>query len=435
MNTHIRKAVAVVAIGAMSVSLAACGSSNSQGGASGSGKLTVAWWGNQTRNDRQKQVDELFASKHEGLSIDGQFSQYNDYWQKLATNAAGKTLPDVIQMDFSYLSQYIDNKLLEPLDDYVSSGKINLSDVDENTISSGRGTDGKLYALPSAVNAPTMVYNKTLLDSLGITIPDDWTLEDFENIAREVYAKSGVRTHFGYMGDAYNLEYNLRAHDIALFDGDKLGTTDPKYYEEYFKVFADGYKEGWHLTAEFYTGITLNSQEQSPLVNYSSPETQSWVSLSWSNQIVSFAKVNDKNELALAPWPSANVKKSNYVLPSQYWAITRTSKNKDLAADFINFYTNEAEAAKIMLTDRGIPISSKMIDAITPSLTQYEKAAADYQKTVGANSSPINQPMPAKATEINSRVIPAIEESIMYGKLDAAGAAQEFIAKAQDALK
>ena len=428
---HVRKVIAIAATAAAIVSVGACGSS---GGASqATNKLTVAWWGNQQRNDRQQQVDDMFA-KQNGITIDGQYSQFADYWQKLATNAAGRQMPDVIAMDFAYLNQYIENGLLEPLDDYVSSGALNLKDVDENTVSSGRGDDGKLYALPSGVNAPAVIYNKTLLDSLGITIPDNWTLDDFQNIAREVYAKSGVRTAYGYLDNTYNLEYNLRAHDVELFKDGKLGTEDATYYAEYFKVFENGYKEGWHLPAALYTEITLNAIEQDPLVSFTSTDRQSWCSLMFSSQVTSFASVNDSNELALAPWPSANVTKSNYVHPSMYWAVTKSSKNKDLAVKFVDFYTNNTDVADIMLTDRGIPVSSAIIDHISPKLTKYEKVAADFQKATVANSSPINPPAPAKATEINSRVIKEVEENIMYGKMDADQAAADFIRQSSEIL-
>ncbi|NMN00983.1 ABC transporter, extracellular substrate binding protein [Bifidobacterium sp. DSM 109958] len=432
MNKHIRKALAIAAAGATIFSMAACGSSN--GGSGDPGKLTVAWWGNQTRNDLQAKVDKAFGEAN-GVTIDGQFSQWADYWQKMSTNAAGKSLPDVFAMDFSYLTQYIDNGLLEPLDDYISSGKLDMSNVDENTLSAGKGTDGKIYAIPSGVNAPTFIVNQGLLDELGITIPDNWTLDDFMDIARQVYEKSGVKTEYGFGGDAYNLEYVMRAHDAKLFDGENLGSEDASAYEEYFNVWETMYKEGWGISAEQYTEITLGSVEQDPLVSFTSKDKQAWNSLAWNSQLTAYSKVNPDLKLALYPWPSSNVKKSNYVHPGQYWAVAKTSKNKDMAVKFIDYYTNNDEAVKTMLLDRGIPISSKALETITPSLSDNEKTIVKYQEGVPANSSPINQPMPSKATEVNKKIMPDLQEQIMYGKMTASQAAQDFITRAKDSLK
>ena len=435
MKKTLNKALAVVAAGATIVSMAACGSSSSSSGnGSGTGKLTVAWWGNQTRNDLQQKLDAAFASAN-NITIDGQQSQYADYWTKMTTNAAGKSMPDVFAMDFSYLTQYIDNGLLEPLDDYINSGQIDLSHVDENTIAAGKGEDGKIYAIPSGVNAPTFLVNQGLLDELGITIPDNWTLEDFVDIARQVKEKSGVRTEWAYGGDAYNLEYVMRAHDKKLFNGEKLGTEDPADYEEYFGVWETLHNEDLAITAEQYAEITINATEQDPLVSFTSADKQAWNSLAWNSQLTAFAKVNPDLKLALYPWPSSNVKKSNYVHPGQYWVISKSSENKEMAAKFIDYYTNDESAAKTMMLDRGIPISSKALEAIEPNLSDIEKQIAAYQKTVPDNSSPINEPMPTKATEINKRILPEIQENIMYGKMDAKTAAQEFVNQAKSSLE
>ena len=65
------------------------------------------------------------------------------------------------------------------------------------------------------MNAPSLFYNKTLLDSLGITVKDNMTIDEFEAVAREVYEKSGVKTDLPYSaGDNY-LPYAMRSHDVV----------------------------------------------------------------------------------------------------------------------------------------------------------------------------------------------------------------------------
>jgi multiple sugar transport system substrate-binding protein len=126
-----KKIAAATMAGAMALSLAACGGSDTasastaagaatseaaaDSNASGEKKLTVTWWGNQTRNERTISTLNLYAEQNPGVTFDPQVAEWADYWNKLATASAGKALPDVIQMDYKYLDQYIKNGLLTDL--------------------------------------------------------------------------------------------------------------------------------------------------------------------------------------------------------------------------------------------------------------------------------------------------------------------------------
>ncbi len=102
-----KKKLALLLTAAMTVtSLAACGSSSdsnakadaagdnssstvqSNGGSSDASSLVMAWWGNQTRNERTQTILDMYSEENPGVTIDGQFSEFNDYWNKLATAAA-----------------------------------------------------------------------------------------------------------------------------------------------------------------------------------------------------------------------------------------------------------------------------------------------------------------------------------------------------------
>ena len=41
-----------------------------------------------------------------GVKISGQPGEFNSYWDKLATQTAGGTAPDIIQMDMAYIAEY-----------------------------------------------------------------------------------------------------------------------------------------------------------------------------------------------------------------------------------------------------------------------------------------------------------------------------------------
>src|SRR5262245_60888995 len=59
--------------------------------------LRLAWWGSQDRHDRTIKVIKLFEQTYPNITITYEFAGFQDYWVKMNTQAAGKSLPDVIQ--------------------------------------------------------------------------------------------------------------------------------------------------------------------------------------------------------------------------------------------------------------------------------------------------------------------------------------------------
>ena len=280
-----KKFIAAAMAGTMALSLAACGGSSASTGEStaaststdtaassaaetsaASGSMSVAWWGNQTRNERTQQVLDTYGEAN-GISFDGQFAEWSDYWNKLATASAGHTLPDVVQMDYSYLQQYVSNGLLVDLTPYVEDGTLDVSNVSETVLNSGK-VDGKLYAIPLGVNVPAVMYNKDLLDENGIEIHDNMTLDEFYDVCREVYEKTGYKTDVFYGNGADYCAYVLRGEGGHLYNGSEIGATEEQI-EAFFDIYETGIAEGWACDPAIYAERTIGTPEQMPLVLFS----------------------------------------------------------------------------------------------------------------------------------------------------------------------
>ena len=162
-----KKKLALLLTAAMTVtSLAACGSSSdsnakadaagdnssstvqSNGGSSDASSLVMAWWGNQTRNERTQTILDMYSEENPGVTIDGQFSEFNDYWNKLATAAAGHSMPDIVQMDYKYLQQYVNNNLLVDLTPYIEDGTIDVGNCNQDVLNSAQVNGGLSMLLP-----------------------------------------------------------------------------------------------------------------------------------------------------------------------------------------------------------------------------------------------------------------------------------------------
>ncbi|MCI8663123.1 MAG: extracellular solute-binding protein [Hungatella sp.] len=388
-------------------------------------ELVVAWWGNQVRNERTQAALDLYSEQNPGVTFDGQFSEWADYWNKLATAAAGHSMPDIIQQDYKYIQQYVSNDLLVDLTPYIEDGTIDVSNCNEDILNSGKIGDG-IYAICNGINTPALLYNKTALDAAGITVKDNMTLDEFVALSKEIQEKTGYKTNLAYGNNEILAEYLLRADDIVMFEEDKLGGTAEDYVA-YMKLYEDGIKEGWVIDAAVFAETTIGSVEQNPLVYGTSPETMSWCMCAYTNQLTAFRNAAPEGvEIGMTTWPSKDPAKSDYLKPSQFFSITKDSANPDEAAKVLNFITNSVDCNNILLGERGIPLSSAVAEAIAPNMDETSQEVIKFiNEVVSPNSSQINPPAPDSASEVNN-LINKLEEQVCYGQMSAEEAGKQL---------
>lgn len=335
-------------------------------------------------------------------------------------------MPDIVQMDYKYLNQYVTNGLLVDLTPYVEDGTIDTADCNQDVLNSG-SVNGGLYALCNGINSPALLYNKTLLDENGITVKDNMTLDEFIDVCKEVYEKTGYKTNLCYNQNEQWIEYFLRADDIVLYEDGKLGGDSYEPYADFFKLYEDGLKDGYVIDPSVFAERSIGSVEQDPLVYGSSPETMSWCAFAYSNQLTAtVSAAPEGTEIGLTTWPSADLKKSDYLKPSQFFAISSDSKNPEEAAKILNFITNDVDCNNILLGERGIPLSSKTAEAIAPNLDETtQKVITFVNDVVSANSSQVNPPSTNGASEVND-LINKLQEQVCYGQLSAEDAGKQL---------
>jgi multiple sugar transport system substrate-binding protein len=111
---------------------------------------------------------------------------------------------------------------------------------------------------------------------------------------------------------------------------------------------------------------------------------------------------------------------------SMLWSASAKTQNPEAAVAWINWFANDQAAANIDKAERGIPPNSEILTAITPSLSEAQKAVAKYItdiKTEVANT-PIAPP-PGGGTI--SEVLTRHGTDAIYGRASTADAAQKFV--------
>ncbi len=414
--------------------LTACGSPSSdqtadesfdsEKSSSDSTVLTFAWWGNQVRNDLTQKANEKYHELNSGVTVQGSFYQWSDYWSKMATQSAGKQMPDIIQMDLSYIDQYVSNGQLLDLTPYIESGALDTSKIDENVLLMGKVGEGN-YGIPAGVNVMCLFYDKAITDSVGVTIEDNMTFDAFVEIAKKITAETGYRAKLIY--DANYMRDWARAEGISIQKA-QMPVDSADAYIPFFQILETGVAEGWHTTPDVMTG---NAIEMEPLVYGSTPETMSWCTLNGgSNQLTALQKAaKEGQEITVSTIPTKDPIKSNYLKPSMFFSISADTKNPDAAVAFLNYLINSKEANDILLGERGVPINTDIAEYIYDKITPGEQKVVKFvTEVVAPNCSPIDPPDPKGSSELNA-ALRDIVEKVGFGEYTAEQAAQEYFTR------
>lgn len=381
-------------------------------------KLRIAWWGGQSRHDYTLKVIEMYKQQNPHVTIEAEYAPFDDYWKKLAPQAAANQLPDIVQMDISYLTQYGGRDQLEDLTPYTKNGTLNVADVSENALSGGK-VNGKLVAMNLGVNALTVMMDTELMKKVGADVPKEgWTWDDLDKIAEKTKAAGKI---MGGMRHDVFFPYFLRTQGQKMFgeDGASLGYADDKPFIDYFTRYQKWYDSGVLLTLDKEATKKGTPEEDEMVMG------NSITSIQWSNQYLGLANAAKREGIQLLPMPGPDAQKGLFLKPSMYFSITKNSKVKEEAAKFISFWINDIEANKLIKADRGIPVSSKVKEALKPILSPNEAKVFDYVAWVDKNSSPMDPPNPVGAIEVE-KLLKDLSEQILYKKISIQDAAAKF---------
>lgn len=386
--------------------------------------LNLCWWGNQLRNDVTKKAADLYMSQNPNVEIKIEFTDWSGYWDKLSAMAAGGNLPDIIQQDYSYINQYQKSGQLADLTPFIESGIIDTSKIPDSIIESG-SIGGKCYAISLGSNAPMMVYDKTVVEEAGVTLPEQMTLDELYDVSRQIYEKTGVKTFFD--GGLVAMQLIARARNSHLFD--ELAAGDSTSSKEHFANVDRFAKAEFSISPDLLAEKNPALVETKPII-----DCTTWNDYSFSNQFISISDTAGR-DLGIVMTPMANDADGQpiYLKPSMFFSIAETSPNKEEAAKFIDWFTNSVECNQILMAERGIPINTEVADAIKPDVDPVSQTVFDYIAEVGKVAVPIDDPDPAGKGEVEA-LADTIVENLRYGDITADEAAESFVAEASRIL-
>ena len=147
---------------------------------------------------------KAFEAGHPDIDIRIEVVPWDNLEQKLLTDIAGGTAPDLSIIGTRWLVGYVEEGVVEPLDDYMSE-EFKARFID--TFLAPSVIDGTTYGLPVAASARAMYFNKELLEQAGVAEPPS-TWQELEEAATKISGLGDDISGFGLQGrnietDAY----------------------------------------------------------------------------------------------------------------------------------------------------------------------------------------------------------------------------------------
>jgi ABC-type sugar transport system, periplasmic component len=390
-------------------------------------KISIAWWGLENRRQIMEELIQIYEEEHTDIEFEMIPMGWEWYFDWLSMQAASGSMPDIVQMDYMYLSTYTRNGSLADLQEFVENGIIDTSYIDKRYVDAGREGD-KIAGMALGITTLAVGYNPELFDMAGIKEPDsDWTWEDYIHMNRKITEATGKKSAVvavGVTGDINLLHYWVRQHGACLFneEGNGLGFADDSILVEYFNMWKSMMDEGISPNPDEMAEILTHGQEADPVVTGSAGTI-----FEWGNYAAKMAEFNDSLKIVTPPLGKDSGQKGLWMKPSMFFSVAKNSKVKEACAEFINWFLNSEEANDILKGERGMPVSSKIRENLRSSgkLTMQQESMFDYHEEAERLSGELPAPDPIGISAVNE-AFEAIGNAVFYEQMTAEEGAQKF---------
>ena len=419
--------VPTAAAAALVMATTACG-----GGSSADGEaveLRFSWWGADDRHATLQEVIEVFEEENPGIRIAGDYTDWDSYWDRLATSTAANDAPDIIMQEERYLREYGDRGALVDLGEFEDT--LDLSGLDPLVAESG-DLDGQTFGIATGVNAYAVLADPEAFEEAGVDMPDDenWTWDDYVEVATAITEGSDEEL-VGVQSMAYNesgFQIFARQHGENLYEEDGSLAFSEETLAEWFQVTSDLLEDGGQPSAAESVEIEAGGPDQSVLAT-----NQGAMAHFWTNQLGGITESSGRElELLRYPGETENERTGMYFKPAMFYSVNSGSDHPEEAVRFVDFMVNSEEAAELNLSDLGLPANEEVREHILDDLPEADERSAAFMDEIGDSIVDGNPPPPIGAGEV-VEITKRITDEMSFGELTPEEAAEQFTAEVEAA--
>ena len=392
--------------------------------------LRFSWWGGSGRHEATLKALRLFEEKNPGVKIKAEYMGFNGYLERLTTQIAGGAEPDVMQINWAWLSMFSKRgngfKDLLPL-----LGKDSLSNFQSADLDYGM-VGGKLNALPVSFTARVLLWNDASLKRAGLEMPKTW--DELFALGKPFRKANGPQS-YALDGELYDMVLLSQAWVQQQYGQAYIDPTEPRIQMSN-QAALDWVKTYKRLIDE---QVATPLPHRASLGGAEKPTEQQpdWVTGQWAgnytwDSVINLRKstMNKQQNLNLGPFPTLKGAKDSGMFgrPTLMYGIGRNSKQVETAAKLIQFLAIDTQAHHSLGRTRGIPLAPGPYNYLKENnkVTPLELAAYD-QILSARNSGTLVKPAPLFEHARMHKFMREVFERVAYQKISDETAAEHLI--------
>ncbi len=394
--------------------------------------LRFSWWGSDARHEATLAACEKYHELNPNITIEGEYSAIDTYYQKLITQLSGGTAPDIIQIDYPWLTDFAaQGQFLENFKDYADIAAIDK--FDPNYLAGWCSVGDRLEGLPFSLNGYTMMYNQKLVEETGIDLKPDslWTWDKF--VAEGEKFKAAYPDYIFLHSDSHTLEKNVfKPYLIQTYGGQYINDdlTLPFGKENLVQAydFLLGLLDKGLIQPLSETAAYDGKIDQNPIW----ANGQGAICIRWTSDLKQLSNDNVVMSSARLPVLEGATDTAINTKPAMIATVYSGSKHKEEAVKFISWILTDKEALDIVTDVRGVPAAAESrdylasVEKLNPALVQAVQVASDNAGTA-QNGYNDNAELTSISVDIMSKVL--------YKEITSDQAADEFLQRIGEKLE
>jgi len=338
-------AMVLIMVGAL---LSGCSKSATEPGASGTPeKVTLRFIGMEQAGmtvDEQKAVAKEFEDKHPGVTVETTFVSYDALHDKLATAmAGGGTAFDVLVVDNTWMAEFAAAGWLMDVTDKITP-EMKQQTVDQDVTWRIVTYNGRLYGMPWMLDQKYFYYNEDMLKQAGFDAPPK-TWEEMVKMARGMKQKGIVEYPIIWswaQKEASNVDFVTLLYGFGgqLESAPGVASFNDDGAKKALQFMVDTLKEGISNPA---STVSVEEDVRNTFSAGKAAFAINWLYMYDLANDPKESKVAGKVKLAMMPVSEAVLAKgipSATSNDSMGMAVSAGSKNKELAWEFLQYFTS-----------------------------------------------------------------------------------------------
>jgi len=392
--------------------------------------LRFSWWGGGARHEATLKAIAAFQQQHPGVRVKAEYMGFNGYLERLTTQIAGGSEPDVMQINWAWLAMF--SKRGNGFTDLNKhQALLGLDQFSADDLGMGL-VAGKLNALPVSYTARVLLWNQAAFGRAGLALPRTWD---------DLFAAGPVFRHrlgaaaYPLDGELYDMMLLAQAYVHQQHGTPYVDPRQPRVAMSPAAALSwvQTYKRliGEHVATPLPLRASLGGADK-PTEQQPDWVVGRWAgNYTWDSAIALRQSTLDREQkLVLGEFPTLPGAKNSGMFgrPALMFAVGRNSKQPEMAARLVNFLLTDPGAALILGRTRGVPAVARQFKVLLDAnkLPALELQAHEQVRRQRADGR-IDLPAPLFEHARLHRFMREVFETVAYAKTSDSDAATRLI--------